>query len=502
MAGNGFVEYLAEWFTVQFPHFIGAIAILVVGWLIALILASAVRGAFRKTQVGVRLARWIKGDEEATGVEVNKWSGRIVFYLAMFFVVVAFFQYLDLTFIAEPLTAFLTRIFEYAPRIFGAALLLLIAWLVATVLKILVQRVLEATKIDERMTDLSGEEAEEERKTSLSQSLSTVVYWVTFLLFVPAILSTLTLEGLLVPVQRMFEVVLSYLPNILGAGLIILLGWFGARILQRITVNLLSAVGLDRLTERDDLSSYFGAKKPSQIVGLVVYVVVIIFAIIGALNALALEAITRPASNMLEMILQSLPAIFAAALVLAVALLVGRVVAALITRLLSAAGFDQFLTRLGIARHEAEEVRAPSEIAGYVVLVAIMLFASIEAAGLLGFAVLAELIAQLTVLLGRVVVSVVIFGIGLYLGGLAMEVVKTSGGPHAEFLAKLARISILILAGSIALQQLGVADEIIIIAFGVLLGAVALTGVIAFGLGGRDLAARELSEWIDNFKKK
>jgi len=504
MAGIGFGGYLWEWFTMQFPHFIGALAILIIGWLIALILASAVRGAFRKTQAGARLAKWIKGDEEATGTEVNKWSGRIVFYLAMFFVLAAFFQYLNLTFIAEPLTAFLTRIFEYAPRILGAALLLLVAWLVATVLRIIVQRVLEATKIDERMTDLSGEAEEEEgeRKTSLAHSLSNVVYWVTFLLFVPAILSTLTLQGLLVPVQSMFEVALSYLPNILGAGLILLLGWFGARILQRITINLLSAVGLDRLTERDDISSYFGVRKPSQILGMVVYVVVIIFAIIGALNALALEALTRPASNMLEMILEALPAIFAAALVLAIALLVGRVVAALISRLLSTIGFDEFLTRLGIARSETEGSRTPSEIVGYIVLVAIMLFATIEAAGLLGFHVLADLIAQLTVLLGRVVVSVIIFGIGLYLGGLANEVVKTSGGPHADFLAKLARLSILILAGSIALQQLGVADEIIIIAFGVLLGAVALTGVIAFGLGGRDLAARELSEWVDNFKKK
>ncbi len=502
MTAVDFFGNLAEWFTVQFPYFLGALAILIVGWLIALILASIVRGAFRRTQAGARVARWIKGDEEATGAEVNKWSGRIVFYLAMFFVLVAFFQYLDLTFIAEPLMAFLVQIFEYAPRIFGAAIILLVAWLLATLLRIIVQRILEATKIDERFKDLSEEEVKEERKVTLAQTLSNVVFWITFLLFVPAILSTLTLEGLLVPVQRMFETILAYLPNILGAGLIVLLGWLGARILQRITINLLSAVGLDRLTEREDVSSFFGSRKPSEIIGLLVYALVIIFAIIAALNALALEAITAPASNMLEMILQALPAIFAAALVLAIALLVGRVVAALASKLLSAAGFDEFLVRLGIARSTLEGRRTPSEIVGYVILVAIMLFAAIEAAGLLGFAVLADLVAQLTMLLGRVVVSVVIFGIGLYLGGLAKEVITAGGTPHADLLAKLARISILILAGSIALQQLGVANEIIIIAFGVLLGAVALTGVIAFGLGGRDLAAKELSDWVDNFKKK
>ncbi|MGM0689643.1 MAG: mechanosensitive ion channel, partial [Bacillota bacterium] len=123
-------------------------------------------------------------------------------------------------------------------------------------------------------------------------------------------------------------------------------------------------------------------------------------------------------------------------------------------------------------------------------------------AGLLGFEVLADLVAQLTVLLGKVVVSVIIFGIGLYLAGVAKEVIESSGGKHADLLAKLARIAILVLAGSIALRQVGVADEIIIIAFGVLLGAIALTGVIAFGLGGRDLAAKELAEWRDKIKAK
>jgi len=315
-------------------------------------------------------------------------------------------------------------------------------------------------------------------------------------------LSTLRIEGLLVPVQSMLESILTYIPNILGAGLIILVGWFAAKLLRRFVVNLLSGLGIDRASERSDVSNYFKTNKPSEIIGHLVYALVILFVIIGALNALNVEAITGPASSMLEMILKALPAIFAAALILLVAYLVGRILTGLISGLLSTAGFDQLLVRLGIAKSALEGRRTPSEIVGYLVLVAIMLFASIEAAGLLGFDVLSDLIAQLTILLGKVVVSVIIFGIGLYLAGLAREVIEAGGGPQSELLAKLARIAILILTGAIALRQLGVADEIIIIAFGVIVGAIALTGVVAFGLGGRDLAARELSEWINSIKKK
>ena len=508
MTGSNFFGSLWEWFTAHFPIILGAILILVVGWLVALIIAAIVRGVLRRTHVGKKLAQWIKGDEESADFEAVKWIGAAVFYLAMFFVLVAFFQYLGLTLIAEPLNAFLTQIFAYAPRILGAGILLLVAWFLATLLRLLVYRVLQAANVDRRFSsEIKREEDEkqeehDEHQVSLSKILSNVVYWVVFLFFVPAILSALTLEGLLVPIQGMFETLLSYLPNILGAGLIILVGWLGARILQRIVINLLSGVGLDRLSEKAAVSTVLGPNKPSVIIGQIVYVLVLVFAIIAALNALALEALTAPASNMIELILQALPAIFAAALVLIIALLLGRILASLVSNLLAAAGFNNLLVRLGFNRATLEESKSPSDIVGYVVLVAIMLFAAIEAAGLLGFVVIADLIAQLAVILGRVIVSVIIFGLGLYLAGLAKEVIQASGTPQADLLGKLAKVAILILAASIALQQVGVADEIIIIAFGVILGSIALTGVIAFGLGGRDLAAKELSEWVEKMKRK
>ncbi len=515
MTNPGFFSELWSWFVTQFPTILGAIGILVIGWLVALILAAIVRGIFNRTQAGSKLARWIHGKEETATIEVNKWAGRIVYYLALFFVLAAFFQYLGLTLIAEPLNVFLSQIFAYAPRILGAAILLLLAWFVATLLRMVLYRVLQAAKIDERFAGtLEKEEVQESERTleegeeqekehpSLSRTLSDVVYWVVFLFFFPAILSALNLEGLMIPFQNMLETILTYLPNIFGAVVILLAGWFGAKILQRLVANLLSGIGLDRVSEKANVSSVLGTSKPSALVGYIVYVVVMVFAIIAALNALALEAITAPASNMIALILQALPAIFAAALVLLIALLIGRVLAGLVSNLLSTAGFNDLLVRLGFTRETLEGRRSPSEIVGYLVLVAIMLFAAIEASGLLGFVVLADLIAQLTVLLGRVVVSVVIFGIGLYLAGLAREVIEASGGAHAEFLGKLARMAILILVASIALRQLGVADEIIIIAFGVLLGAVALTGVIAFGLGGRDLAAKELGDWVEKLKNK
>jgi hypothetical protein len=236
--------------------------------------------------------------------------------------------------------------------------------------------------------------------------------------------------------------------------------------------------------------------------GLVVYVLILIPVLIAALNALALEAITQPATNMLDTILGALPAVFAAGLVVAIAYVVGRVVAGLIANLLSGAGFDAVLTRMGLGKEPAEGERTPSEIVGYLVLVAIMLFASIEALRLLGFESVADLVTQFTAFANQVILGLIIFAIGLYLANLAAKTVQASEAAQAGLLAMAARVSVLVLAGAMGLRQMGLANEIINVAFGLLLGAIAVAVALAFGLGGRELAARELEEWLRSVKSK
>ncbi|MFQ5802299.1 MAG: mechanosensitive ion channel [Candidatus Methylomirabilales bacterium] len=481
------------------PNLIGALAILIVGWLLASAVMALVRGGLRRTGLADRLARSI-GGEGVTSVDVERWAGKGVFYFLMLFVLVAFFQALRLTLITEPLNRLLNQIFEFAPQLAGAGLLLLTAWIVASLLKLVILRVLTAARLDERLGTQAG--LEEERHVPLTKSLADAVYWLVFLFFLPAVLGALALEGLLQPVQDMTNQMLRFLPNLFAAGLILGVGWFVARIVQRIVTNLLVAVGTDRLSERVGLSPALGSQQLSGVLGLVVYTLILIPVLIAALNALALEAITQPASNMLTLILEAIPALFAAVVLVALAYMVGRVVSGLITNLLSGVGFDALMARLGLAREPAEAARTPSAIVGYLVLVAIMLFATIEALGLLGFEALGELVAQFLVFAGHIFLGLIIFAIGLYLANLASKTVLASGATQAGLLAMAARLSIVVLAGAMALRQMGLANEIINLTFGLLLGAVAVAVAIAFGLGGRDIAARELGGWIKDIRSK
>jgi hypothetical protein len=337
----------------------------------------------------------------------------------------------------------------------------------------------------------------------LAKSMGDVVYWLVFLLFLPAILGALELQGILGPVQSMFDKVLAFLPNMLVAGAILSLGWFFASILRRIVIGVLAAVGADRLGLRIGLKAEGGRSGSiSQIVGWTVFLLVLIPVLLAALDALQLQALTQPTSEMLGQVLNAIPAIFAAGLVLAIAYVVGRIVSQLVTRILESASFDALPAKLGLGETAPQSRWAPSRLSGYLVLVSILLFATATSLELLGFAILSGILTSFLHLTGRIILGLVIFAFGLFLAGIAGEAIASRQKQHARAWSLAARIGILFLSGAMALRQMGLADEIISLAFGLTFGAAAVASAIAFGLGGRDLAGRKLQEWQESLHKK
>ncbi len=103
---------------------------------------------------------------------------------------------------------------------------------------------------------------------------------------------------------------------------------------------------------------------------------------------------------------------------------------------------------------------------------------------------------------GHIILGLVIFAIGLYIANLVAQKVLSSGSAQSGLLAMTARISIMVLAGAMALRQMGLANEIISLAFGLILGAIAVAIAIAFGIGGREIAGRKLEEWMQSHKTR
>jgi Mechanosensitive ion channel, conserved TM helix len=487
------------WWATVSPHLISALIVLIVGWIVALIIASLVKKGLSRTGWGKKIAN--KMGDDAKNVDPDTWISRIVYYILLVFVVIAVLEVLGLTAIVDPLNQMLTEILAYAPRILGGLIIAVIAWIVAVVARKIVASALKAFKVDESVGSQTGLE---QKQVPLSNSVAEAVYWFVWLLFLPMILDALGVGGILAPIQLMLSKILVFLPNLIAALIILVVGWFIAKIIRRIVTNLLVALGSERFSERIGLSKVLGKQGLGGIIGLIVFILVLIPVLIATLQALAIDAVTQPISNMLNQLLNALPLLFGAALVLIIAYVLGKVVGELVANLLEGLGFDRILVHLGLGKEpvEVEGQRSPSEIVGYLAFVVIMLFALIEASQMLNFTLLADIITGFTIFAGRVVLGLIIFAIGIFLANLASRIITTSGMSEAKLLSLAARIAILVFAGAMALLEMGVADQIISLAFGLLLGAIAIAFAVAFGLGGREAAAQEIEKWRRSMKSE
>lgn len=493
------IQRIVEQFTVSVGdnllQLLAALGVLILGWIVALIISAGFRAALKRLRVNERLVKRAVEDDKTKSVDLEKWISKGIFYVLMILVLVGFFQILGLTIITEPLNKLLNRVLQYVPSLAGGAILLVVAWITANILRFLVTKVLTALNVDKRLGAQAGIEMNGER--TLTQTIGEVVYWLVFLLFLPAVLETLALQGLLDPVSGMTDKLLNFLPNIFAAALIMIVGWFVAKIIQRIVTGFLAAVGSDQLSEKVGLTSVLGTQKISNLLGLIVYILVLVPVLIAGLNALKLDVITTPATNMLDQFLSAVPGIFAASVLLIIAYVVGKILTGLIRNLLASIGLNAFLTRLGFSKDLVEGETKASDVIGSLLLVAIMFFAAIEALRLLNYQILAELISSFLVLAGHVVLGLVIFVIGLFLSNLASKTITASGSSHATTLSVVSRVAILVLASAMALRQMGLANEIINMAFGILFGGIAVAAALAFGLGGREVAGRQVAKWLD-----
>ena len=476
------------------PSLIAALLILIAGWIVAKFLGFLVHRGFKKLQINERLEK--RG--VARAVDVDALAGRLTYYLIMLFVVVAVLGTLKLEIITQPINDLLRQVTNYLPRLVGAGVILLAAYLLAALLRGVVTQLLQATGLDERLSQRLGPPGEAKPAVPFSRTIGNAVFWLVLLFALPPFLGALQFEALTAPIQQMLEKLLATVPNIFGAGVLALIGWFVARIVREVVSNLLSAMGLDRGAERLGISKLIGGRSVSQLIGTIVYALILISAIIAAFGVLEIRVISDPAEQMLTTILNALPAIFAAALILVIAYVIGRIVAGLLTDILAGVGFDALPQKLGLAPERLPEgARKPSQLVGTLVLLGIMLFAALSAAEVLQFGALASLIKDFTGFAAKVLFALLILGAGLYLANLVRNLIMGAGQP--SWAATLARWAVIVLAAAIALDWIGVSDTMIALALGAPLVAAAVAAAIAFGIGGREIAARLLET---RFKKR
>jgi len=300
-------------------------------------------------------------------------------------------------------------------------------------------------------------------------------------------------SNIIQPFQDFFSTLIGFLPTLIVVLVLLLLAWILAKVLRTGARKLVRATGIDkRLGKGKDPqdSSQFPV---AQGTGTVVFWIVWILFILAILQVLGVQGLFDSIVVAFQKIFAAVPNIIAAVLVLGIFFLVGRLLAKLVTKGLTSINFDELPVKLGLTKETPKGTGSASNVVGYIVMVFIMLFAIIMAADLLGFAMVNQMIAVLTEFLGLVLLAAVIIGVGIFVANFLANIMR--GGGRSEALASFVRVSIIVLSVILGIRAMGFANDLILLGFGLAMGAAAIAVALAFGLGGRKVAGELLARW-------
>lgn len=489
-----FQEILIDTLGTSLLNLLAALLVLIVGYIVARLLAGLTRRLLKRIDVDNRIATRMSEDFDLPHIDIENVAASIVFWIVLLLAIGGAVQRLNLVAITAAINPLVTEISTtFIPGIVAALLLALAAWVVAVVLRAIVTRLCKLAKLDERLTQHGA--LRDDEQVSITDTLGVLTFWLVILLFIPAILDALGVTSIAAPFTQATAAFFAYLPNIVAATVIFFVGWLLARVLRQLVTSLFTAIQvIDALGEKVGLT---GEQTLSKLLGTLTYAVIMLLITIAALDALAIDAISGPATSMLTVILDAIPAFLGAVIVLLVAYFIARLVAGLVVEILTGLNFDKWPEKLGI---NYTGTKTPSQLVGYFVLLGIILIAIVGAADLLQSEAISRIVTVWVDFFFRVVLALVIIAFGLYFAKLAQSVVASAGGANARLWGTAARLAILALAIAMALRELGLANDIVNLAFGLILGGIILAGALAFGLGGRDLAGREAERMLTDWR--
>ena len=463
---------------------IGAILIFIIGWLVALGIAALVRGVLSKINLNQRMNSSTGKSYDLEGI-----ISKIVFWFIFIIAISGALSQLNLNSISAPFANMVNQVLTFIPNLIAAIAVGVIGWVIATVARTAINAGLSKTSMDERLSEKAGVKP-------MSSTIADMVYWFILLVVLTMVLGQLELDGLFAPLTNMVDKIFSFIPNILIAAVVFVVGYIIAKVVRGIVTNLVSTFDVQKLATKAGLSEQ---NSLPNIAGSLAFLVVIIPTIIAALNALKIDVIARPATNMLNKIMEALPNIFMAIAILVVTFYVVRMVANIIKGLLENTQINQLPAKVGLQQTMGN--KKVSDLVGYAIVFFAMLFASIAAADLLGFEPISAIIGMFIAFGANIILGAIILFIGFWLANIIAGVVERSE-QGSQFLANIVRVLIMGLVLAMGLKAMGIADSIVNLAFGLTLGAVAVAFALSFGLGGQEAAARFLRKMQDKMDKE
>lgn len=372
-----------------------------------------------------------------------------------------------------------------------AALILILGFIVAAVVKSLVVKLLTKTRISSL---LEKTDASIDGGKRMLEHIGKLVYLLIFLLFVPGIFESLGINEVSLPILNLLNTMWGYLPNVLAAVMVLWVGLFIAKLVREILTPVFARIKINRLQEMAGIEAD-GEAKLSNTLAYIVYVLILIPVIITTLQVLDVKAVSEPAIRMLDTMFGFIPDILVALVIIVVGCKVAKLSGSIVESLIASAGLDTKLIKLLGGENNGFIL---SKIAGRVVHTVMVIFFIVESFGVLHLQVLTDIGSAVIGYLPQVLAAVLILSGCFVCNTMAQKALEKGG--HQTY-ALLTRCGIYAIGGFMILNELGIAAEIVNTAFIILIAALALAFAIAFGIGGRESAGRLLKKLEEKEKQ-
>lgn len=385
---------------------------------------------------------------------------------------------------------YLTQLFDKFTASFGeslsgviaAILILIIGWFIAGFIKRMTTKLIKKTGIDDKLKSSS---------LKLSSFVGKLLYFLVMIFVFMLALGKLGLTEVLDPIKNLLNGFTNYIPNIIGAGLVAYIGYMLATIVSELVE--LSGDTIKKFTPKLKLPENLDVVK---ILKKVVFIFVFIPLLISAFHILDMKAISEPATSMLSSFFEAIPRIIVATLIILIFVFVGRFVAQLLKDLLQSLNIDGLVSKMNMSEYVG--TKSVAKLISNIAYALIVVFGMLTAFEKLEFTQLTEIIDTVLAYAGKILFGIVIIGIGLIISNLFTKALNSKNNP---FVVSIVKISIIAIFLAIGLRSMGIADEIVNLAFGITLGTVALTVVLSFGLGGREAAGKQMGKILEKFNK-
>ena len=384
------------------------------------------------------------------------------------------------------LTNIWDKLMENVPNVIEALLLLIIAFICAAIVKGIVIKAMKLFKFGKN-----------NEKNTLVNFCGKLTYLIIFALFVPGIFEKLGLNGIATPFISMSNKFFSFLPNIVAAAVILIVGLLIAKMIKELLIPILQKLKFDAFLKKAGFEENENVSI-ADVLANIVYVLILIPVVIASLDALKIDAISKPAIEMLNNILAFMPRIAIAIVILFVGKFIADLAAGLLENVLVSIGTDKLTQNvLKASGTKTEKEFSLSTIIARVVKYVIVIFFLVEGLNILKLEVLTNIGSKIIEYLPYALSSAIILGTAILVGNFVENSINNKF-KDSNLTAMIVKVVIITVGAFMTLYQLGIAKSLVNGAFIIILSALAIAFAVSFGIGGKTFAAHML----DKLEKK